>query len=64
MDIFNTIKSELNARPWKEVERLAAESGVPFHTLAKIRRGETKDPGILTCQKVMAVLGIEIKDAA
>ena len=31
-----------------EVQRLADASGVPFHTLLKIRSGETSNPGIET----------------
>lgn len=61
MDIFNTIKSELDARSWQQVTELAAASGVPFHTLAKIRRGETKDPGVLTCQRVLNALNKKVR---
>lgn len=32
----------------RDLQRLAALSGVPFHTLEKIRNGETKNPGINT----------------
>lgn len=31
---------------------IASESGVPFRTLEKIGRGETKDPGISTVQQL------------
>lgn len=30
------------------MERLASVSGVPFHTIRKIRDGETRDPGLNT----------------
>jgi len=31
-----------------DLPRLAEQSGVPFHTLLKIRRGETRNPRIET----------------
>lgn len=33
--------------------RLAALSGVPWPTIAKMRNGETKNPGIETVRKVL-----------
>lgn len=34
---------------------LSERSGVPFHTLRKIASEETKDPGINTMRKLLAV---------
>ena len=34
------------------MERLSSVSSVPFHTIRKIRDGETKDPGLSTAQRL------------
>lgn len=38
------------------LRRLAAESGVPYSTIRKIRYGVTKDPGLETCRKFFALI--------
>lgn len=37
------------------LKQIAAESGVPFHTIRKIQSGETKNPGIDTVAKFLAL---------
>jgi predicted transcriptional regulator len=36
-----------------QLQELATLSGVPFHTLRKVRSGETVDPGISTVAKFL-----------
>lgn len=36
-----------------QLQELASLSGVPFHTLRKVRSGETVDPGISTVAKFL-----------
>ena len=55
MDIQIPSAAEIARRlaPMKasQLQRLAELSGVPFHTLLKIKRGDTENPGIETVRK-------------
>ena len=42
------VQQRLAAYDYRRLQALASKSGVPFHTLLKIRSGETKNPGIQT----------------
>ena len=53
-NIFDSLLAHLDACSWPQVEELAQASGVPFHTLSKIKRRETTNPRIET---VLALLG-------
>jgi hypothetical protein len=48
----------------KQLESIAEASGVPFHTLYKIQRGETANPGIETVGRFWAHLPAAEKAAA
>lgn len=45
------IRAKLQPLSRQQLGVLAELAEVPFHTLWKIRSGETKDPGIDTCAK-------------
>lgn len=48
------IKAKLPAPSDKEaLERIAKESGVPYHTLLKIANGQTEDPRVSTIEKLL-----------
>jgi transcriptional regulator with XRE-family HTH domain len=47
------IREALQHLTLKQIDELAAESGVPATTIYKIKRGETKNPGIETLRKFM-----------
>jgi hypothetical protein len=42
------VRAALSALGVPQLQRLAALSGVPFHTLRKVASGETSSPGIAT----------------
>jgi hypothetical protein len=44
------IRAALQPLTLKQLDVLGALSGVPATTIAKIRRGETKNPGTETCR--------------
>lgn len=48
----------------KQLEVLAALSGVPFTTLYKIKRGETKNPGIDTVHSLLPHVSAAMRPAA
>ena len=41
----------------KLLEEVAGKSGVPFHTLLKIVKGETANPRVKTVQKLLNYIG-------
>jgi predicted transcriptional regulator len=43
-----TVRKQMEPLGYAEMRKLAAESGVPFTTLLKIKSGETENPGIRT----------------
>ena len=48
MNILTLIQTHLAKCKDKDLKALAAKSGVPYHTLLKIKSGETKNPRIFT----------------
>ena len=52
MDIYTPTKIYLDGCKHKELMALAEISGVPYTTIIKIKTGETKNPGVLTTQKL------------
>lgn len=45
------VRDRLATLSHAEMRKLAAESGVPFTTLWKVRAGETKNPGVETVRQ-------------
>jgi predicted transcriptional regulator len=50
------IRRRLNDLSWSQLESLAGEAGVSFHTLRKIATGETADPRMSTADRLRAYL--------
>jgi hypothetical protein len=53
------VRRRLNLLSRKQLLELAAKSDVPFHTLVKIKRGETLSPQLETVRQFWALLGAE-----
>lgn len=51
------LSAELRALNLKQIDALAALSGVPAPTLVKIRNGHTLNPGLETVRKFLPHLG-------
>ena len=51
--ILDTILDNLDARSLPQIAKVAEATGVPFHTIAKIKRRETLNPRIETVQKLL-----------
>jgi transcriptional regulator with XRE-family HTH domain len=51
--ILDTILENLDARSLPQIAKVAEATGVPFHTIAKIKRRETLNPRIETVQKLL-----------
>ena len=64
MDIFSPLKSKLDRMNYAAIESLSVSSSVPFHTIKKIRTGETKNPGVITVQKLIFAIEQQEKLAA
>lgn len=47
------VREALAGLTLKQIERLGELSGVPWSTIYKIKRGETRDPGMDTCGRFM-----------
>jgi len=56
MDIMQPITSALSEMRHPQIRVLADQSGVPFHTLLKIKSGETANPKVKTVQALLDVL--------
>jgi len=56
-NIFESLLRHLDACTWPQVEELAQASGVPFHTIAKIKRRETLNPRIDTVSALLEHMG-------
>jgi predicted transcriptional regulator len=56
MNTLQTLTERLAFMSWPEIAKLAERSGVPYHTLAKIKRGETTNPRIKTVEAVMGAM--------
>ena len=52
--ILDTLLAHLDARSLSQIKEVADETGVPFHTIAKIKRRETLNPRIETVQSLLA----------
>jgi predicted transcriptional regulator len=50
------VRAALDGLTLRQIDELAGLSGVPPTTIYKIKRGETENPGIDTCRKVMQAL--------
>lgn len=58
----NTIPSAEQVRQRlqsSDLQQLADQSGVPFHTLLKIRRGETANPRLETVRSIWPLLAAQ-----
>lgn len=53
---IDSLRAAMAPLTQKGLEELAAKSGVPFTTLYKIKRGETRDPGLETVRRFAAHL--------
>jgi DNA-binding Xre family transcriptional regulator len=56
MENINTLLPRIQAMDWPELTALSARSGISYHTLAKIKRGETTNPRLETCQQIIDAL--------
>lgn len=56
MENIHTLLPRLQAMDWPEITALSARSGISYHTLAKIKRGETTNPRLETCQQIIDAL--------
>ena len=45
------LREALSPMKYVHLQRLSSLSGVPFHTLLKIRDGDTENPGLETVRK-------------
>jgi hypothetical protein len=55
--ILDTLLAHLDARTLPQIEEVSKATGVPFHTIAKIKRRETLNPRIETVQSLLAHFG-------
>jgi len=53
MDILNYVKEKIDSCSYKELEGVAADTGVPYGTLMKIKAGQTDNPRINTIQPLL-----------
>lgn len=51
--IFASLVEHLDGCSWPQVAELAKKSNVPYHTVAKIKRGLTENPRIDTVQRLL-----------
>lgn len=51
--ILDTLLAHVDACTTSQIEDAARLSGVPYHTIAKIKRRETSNPRIETVQKLL-----------
>ena len=58
------IAQRLAPMKYPQLQRLADLSGVPFHTLLKIRSGETRTPGVETVRSVLPHLSDAVQSEA
>ena len=52
--ILSSLLAYLDSLSWEEVAVLAEATGVPFHTIAKIKRRETDNPRIKTVEALIS----------
>ena len=53
---FKDLKTRLEAMSRMQANELADKAGVPRSTVAKIRKGHTEDPGVITVEKLVTAL--------
>jgi transcriptional regulator with XRE-family HTH domain len=53
---YDDLRRRVAGMNCEQVRALATASGVPFHTLLKIRSGETDNPRIRTVERLHAAL--------
>jgi predicted transcriptional regulator len=54
MNTFESLTARLKAMTEPEAQAFAERAGVPWGTLLKIKYGQTKNPGILTVEKIVS----------
>ena len=54
--ILSSLLAHLDSMSWEEVNQMAESTGVPFHTIAKIKRRETDNPRIKTVEALIAYI--------
>jgi transcriptional regulator with XRE-family HTH domain len=52
--IFDSLLAHLDSCKLPQIEEVSQATGVPYHTIAKIKRRETLNPRIDTVQKLLA----------
>lgn len=52
--IFDSLLQHLDAKSLPQIQEVANATGVPYHTIAKIKRRETLNPRIDTVQRLLA----------
>mgnify|MGYP007009273268 CR=1 FL=1 len=52
----NDVRLKLADLSAPQLRALASSSGVPFHTLLKVRSGETANPGLETVRKFLPLI--------
>ena len=58
---LKNLKQLRKKKCWTQ-EKLAQESGISFHTLIKIERGNIKSPRLETLMKLAKALGVSLDD--
>ena len=58
---LKNLKQLRKKKGWTQ-EKLAQESGISFHTLIKIERGDIKGPRLVTLIKIAKALNLSIDD--
>lgn len=53
-NILQRLQDHLSAASWSDVAAMADATGVPIHTIAKIKRGETQNPRVRTVEALLA----------
>ena len=53
MSKFQSLLNKISGMPVDQLKRVGAKAGVPSATVIKIARGYTKDPGVLTVEKLL-----------
>ena len=64
MDAVEFVKTGLTGRSWTELKAIAAEVGVPAHTIRNIATGHTNNPRHNTIEPLRAYLAREQEQPA
>lgn len=56
MNMMTAILERIENFSMADMHQLSDISGVPFHTIYKIKRGETTDPGVKTAEAIYKAL--------